>query len=274
MDSRYLIYTYGITFMKNIFNLRVLVITSLLAIPLIVSAQAGGDITGGITKLGGLADTITQKVLGSLVTLFGTAAMAVFFYGVVMYILGAREGDKTKIENGNKFLRWGLVALFVMFSVWGIITYVQDIFGIRKENQITIPQVIFGRGNTPSAPAPITANGSLPNAPTSQSACNPGSGCTTSTGGVGVCDNSRICQFEGQTSQTSISAPCNGKNNGDACIVSGGSGRAGTCDMNEESGVFGCYANVNTLKSSGQPCTDFTAGECKSGVCNGDNTCQ
>jgi hypothetical protein len=53
----------------------------------------------------------------SLATLF-------FLWGVMKFI---RASDTTKKEEGKKFIMYGLLGLFVMTSLWGIIS----IFGVE-----------------------------------------------------------------------------------------------------------------------------------------------
>ncbi len=196
--------------MKHIFNVRFLIITSLVAIPLVVSAQGVTDLNNGISALGGVFNTITTTVLKSLAGLFATAAMAIFFFGIAQYIFGARAGDAKKIEDGNRFMRWGLVALFVMFSVWGIITYVQNIFGIKGQNTIIIPTIDFMRGSGNNSPSSNSANIGLPSAV------------------------SRV-----------VGDDCYSKSVGQACT---GSGYTGTCGVSD-AGVFACYANTGSTFS-------------------------
>jgi hypothetical protein len=41
-------------------------------------------------------------------------------------------------------MMWGLIGLFVMFSVWGIVKFAQGVFGIQGDNVITVPNLRFG----------------------------------------------------------------------------------------------------------------------------------
>jgi hypothetical protein len=109
--------------------------------PLLASA----DINSGITAVGGLINNLTNSVVKSLVTLFATAAMAAFFFGVVQFIWASREGDSKKMEDGKDFMLWSVVALFVMFSIWGIITFFQTTFGVTQNN-INIPTINVNGG--------------------------------------------------------------------------------------------------------------------------------
>ena len=58
-----------------------------------------------------------------------------FVWGVVQYVIsGASEEQKDK---GKQYMIWGLIALTVMVSVWGIVKIVGNTFGI----EYAIPQV-------------------------------------------------------------------------------------------------------------------------------------
>lgn len=136
--------------MKKI-NAFVVTLISSLCLPVVTYAQ---DLDSSFRNLGGSINSFRDNIVTSLITLFATMAMAAFFFGLVQYIWGVREGDKTKISNGNKFMVAGLGALFVMFSIWGIIFFFQKTLGIDGKNTIIIPQVqIGGSPNTaPSSP--------------------------------------------------------------------------------------------------------------------------
>ena len=143
--------------MKKIPYLQILLficIVSFVSIPTLVFAQDGAaQINKGFDTFGGIITRFTQTIVRSLATLFATAAMVAFFYGIVQFIWGSRDGDATKAKNGKNFMLWGLIALFVMFSVWGIINYAQGIFGIAGKNTIVIPQIELGNGKTQADPS-------------------------------------------------------------------------------------------------------------------------
>ncbi len=141
--------------MKKIFTTLAFT-ASLLVVPAVVFAQS---VTGGLVSIGGIVDTFTKTVVRALASLMLTSAVAVFFFGIVQYIWGLRQGDAVKTKVGNNFMVWGLVALFVMFSVWGIIRYAQGIFGVT-DTKMTIPSFIFGE----SARDKQNASQALPNA--------------------------------------------------------------------------------------------------------------
>lgn len=59
--------------------------------------------------------------------IFGLAVL-VFIYGVVQYMAGAEE--EAKREQGRQFIIWGLIALFAMVSVWGLVRVLNNTFGV------------------------------------------------------------------------------------------------------------------------------------------------
>ena len=87
-----------------------------------------------------LVNTFTATIVASLSTLIVSSAVLMFFYGVIQFLMAKRQGDGDGIKNGNKFMTWGLVALFVMFSVYGIIKLAQSIlFNGKPMKTIDIP---------------------------------------------------------------------------------------------------------------------------------------
>ena len=82
---------------------------------------------------------LTQLATGIL----GALALLVFFWGLVKYIVKA-DDEKAK-ESGKNIMIWGVVALFVMFSVFGLVRFLQGSFGIRDSNNTApdIPTLIY-----------------------------------------------------------------------------------------------------------------------------------
>ena len=51
-----------------------------------------------------------------------------FFWGLAKFIRAA--GDEKKITEGKEFMKWGIVGLFVMVSIWGLVNlFYRDVFG-------------------------------------------------------------------------------------------------------------------------------------------------
>ena len=88
---------------------------ALLFLPAVASAQLTG-VKGLIQAVGGLINPLIAILVG--------LALLVFFWGLVRFIFRV-GGDEKAVEEGKKIMIWGLIALFVMVSVWGIISFMQ-----------------------------------------------------------------------------------------------------------------------------------------------------
>lgn len=85
-----------------------------------------------------------QELKGIVNTLIGVLlalAVVVFFWGLVKYIRTSEKGH----AEGINIMKAGLVSIFVMVSLWGIITLGQEILGVESGNQPLIPPSIQGR---------------------------------------------------------------------------------------------------------------------------------
>jgi len=97
---------------------------------------AAGD--AGSATIQTLVEAFNASIVNSLVTLFIAVAATAFFYGGLRYVWGIRNGDEAKLKEGNQFLIWGGIALFVMVSMWGIIAVLQSTIGFSSTT-IKIP---------------------------------------------------------------------------------------------------------------------------------------
>ena len=129
--------------MKKLTITRIAVLLGILVIPVLVYAEVGkSDITSGIKGFSDVVDQINSTIVKSLASLLLASGVLAFFYGIVQFIIGSRNGDSTAVTNGKTFMGWSLVALFVMFSVYGIIKLGQNIlFNGKDVSSITIPKI-------------------------------------------------------------------------------------------------------------------------------------
>ncbi len=72
-----------------------------------------------------LVDSFTDLING-LVGLLVGVAMIIFFIGVIKYIYRAPNPKAQKY--GRDMIVWGLLAIFVMVSVWGILRLARESF--------------------------------------------------------------------------------------------------------------------------------------------------
>jgi hypothetical protein len=91
-----------------------------LLIPSITFAALDG-LRGLITSFGGILNSVIPVLFG--------LSLAYFFWGVAQFILHDAGNEKTR-DDGKKKIMWGVVALFVFVSIYGIIKFVGDAIGI------------------------------------------------------------------------------------------------------------------------------------------------
>ncbi len=123
-------------------------LTSLLTLFFLLPALLSAQVTAasaqqGLTTFAGIITTFNNTIVKALGTLFMSASVVAFFYGIVQYVWGIRGGKIEAINAGKEFMMWALLALFVMFSVYGIIKFFQKIVPGLDSTSITIPNVIF-----------------------------------------------------------------------------------------------------------------------------------
>ncbi|MFZ3020334.1 MAG: hypothetical protein WA051_02345 [Minisyncoccia bacterium] len=89
-----------------------------------------------------------EQLLSSISRLVNTAlpvivavALLFFFYGLAKFIL-ASGGDDDAKKAGKHIMVWGIVALFVMVSVWGLVAFLGQALGIQQGQSLpNVPSV-------------------------------------------------------------------------------------------------------------------------------------
>ncbi len=117
---------------------RALALAALVTLPLVSAAQ-----TLNLSPLQSLISALA-KVVGSLVPVLVTLGIAVFLWGLVRYLWGG--GAKPDIKNAKLLMKWGLLILFVMVSVWGIIGLMQEALNINRNATGKAPQIQYTGG--------------------------------------------------------------------------------------------------------------------------------
>ena len=100
-------------------KLHIITLVSLF-LPVVVLAN---DINETVGKL---ADLIK-----ALIPIAFSAALLFFFYGLAIFILKAGGEDQAK---GKSIMLWGVVALFIMSSIYGIIQFLGTSIGVDTNN--------------------------------------------------------------------------------------------------------------------------------------------
>ena len=97
--------------------------------PTIYDGTGGiANCSGGvkITDLTSLINWGTCTLMNAVVPLLVALAVAGFIYGVIQYFLNPENEEKRK--NGKSFMLWGLITLFVMVSIWGLVAILSNTF--------------------------------------------------------------------------------------------------------------------------------------------------
>ncbi|MCR4275037.1 MAG: pilin [Candidatus Campbellbacteria bacterium] len=71
-----------------------------------------------VTDLAGLIGLFTG-LLNPILALLTGLAVLFFIWGIVKYIRNA--GDEAKAQEGKSIMTYGILALFILFSFWGIV---------------------------------------------------------------------------------------------------------------------------------------------------------
>ena len=80
------------------------------------------------TDVQGILLTV-QDILNIIIPIIMTLALLYFFWGLANYILGV--GDEEKRKAGREMMIYGIIALFVMAAVWGLVRVVGTTFGVQ-----------------------------------------------------------------------------------------------------------------------------------------------
>lgn len=84
------------------------------------------DCGAGISDLKSLIDFFTCLLMDSVVPLLVALAVAGFVWGIIKYFLNPDNEEKRK--EGKTFMFWGLVTLFVIVSIWGLVAIFSNTF--------------------------------------------------------------------------------------------------------------------------------------------------
>lgn len=80
----------------------------------------------GITDLTSIINFFTCVIINSVVPMLVALAVIGFIYGIIKYFLNPDNEEKRK--DGKSFMLWGIVTLFVMVSIWGLVGILSNTF--------------------------------------------------------------------------------------------------------------------------------------------------
>ena len=94
------------------------------ALPLLALAQQTSNLQGVLSIVANLINLAIPVLIG--------ASVLVFIWGLFQFIMG----DEEKKKEGKDIMIWGIIALFVMFSVFGLVNL---LIGTFQLNNTTAP---------------------------------------------------------------------------------------------------------------------------------------
>lgn len=107
--------------MKNKSNTKIrTALVSIISLAPVVSFAALNGLLGLLGSLRALINAVIPVIFG--------LAFLYFFWGTGQFILKA--GEPKAREEGKQKMIWGIVALFVMFSIYGILNWISSTIGI------------------------------------------------------------------------------------------------------------------------------------------------
>ena len=109
-------------------NIRVTIaFFALLLLPCAVTfAQTLTYITTLATDFGSL--------VASIIPVFIALAFLVFVWGLIVFI--AASGDDSAKEEGRRRMIWGVLALFVITAIWGILSVLRTLTGTTANDKL------------------------------------------------------------------------------------------------------------------------------------------
>ena len=107
--------------------MKKVILGALVFAPVLASAQSLCNLETRMRSVGRLIDIALPIVVA--------IGLLAFFWGLVKFIFAGEEAKK----EGQHLMIWGLVALFVMVSVWGILRFFYSDLGFDSVSSFGIP---------------------------------------------------------------------------------------------------------------------------------------
>ncbi len=96
---------------------------SLVVLPVVALAQGS---SGGIIDIIAILRDIVNAIIPFVIGL----AVLVFIYGIFNFVTSA--GDEEARAGAKQLIIWGVIGIFVMVSVWGLVNILVQTFGLTN----------------------------------------------------------------------------------------------------------------------------------------------
>ena len=117
-------------------------------IGMILPLTAAALFVPAFASAAGVLDTIVvvNRIVKAIVPLLISVALIVFIWGLIKYL--TKVGDEGERAKAIQLMLWGIVAIFVMSSVWGLVALLQNTFSVQR-NEPFVPRApdisVYGR---------------------------------------------------------------------------------------------------------------------------------
>lgn len=115
-------------------------------LPIVALAQTNYTITDINSFYIVLASIINDIIFPILLAI----AVLVIAWGIFKFILNA--GDEAARASGRSMILWGIVGIFLMLSIWGLVNILRNSFSLNNTigttPQLLNPTINGGTGNT------------------------------------------------------------------------------------------------------------------------------
>lgn len=121
---------------------KILLLTGVILTPSFAFAVDATPLSTFVSSMGG--------IVNQLVPIFSTIVVLVFFYGLIKYVLSA--GDDESSKKAKSYMIRGIIGMFVLATIWGIIGFIQETIGNKNAPTIvnvTLPSLTPGTVNAP-----------------------------------------------------------------------------------------------------------------------------
>ncbi len=117
--------------------------TVMFASPVFAFGGGTGNTNGEqITTLHGLI-TLFYAIINTVVPFLIGLGVFVIIYGVFAYL--SHAGEEEKRTEARQFVLWGVIGVFIMVSIWGLINILVNTFDFKRTAPTTIPSVFPGQ---------------------------------------------------------------------------------------------------------------------------------
>lgn len=110
---------------------KVAILFALFATPMLASAQGLSNLQNLVKSLQNLINLLVPVVIG--------IAFLAFLWGLAVFIF--KSGDEDAKEKGKRTMIGGIIALFVMLAIWGIVEFIGNALDIDVGGSIDAPEI-------------------------------------------------------------------------------------------------------------------------------------